>query len=164
MFPKRPVLLVLFLAFTGVASAADAVLAKAYPDVKWIETASIRADLAGDGSVGIFAMGVDREGRVVAAIRYGAKGLTQRLEFSPDALACSPANFDPMCDMPVPKLSKFRIDKKMPDDLLEMFDLASTDIFVKNGRAEAVVVPVGETDPFYFFWNAKDRRLEWLRL
>lgn len=164
MLFKLPILLVLFLTSTGIASAADAVLAKAYPDVKWVDAAGIRADLVGDGSAGIFAMGLDRKGKVVVAIRFGAKGLTQKLEFSPDALACSPVNFVPACDMSVPKLSKFRVEKKTPDDLLKMFDLASTGIFVKSGTAEIVIVPVGETDPFYFFWNAKDQRLEWLRL
>jgi hypothetical protein len=157
-------LLALFMLFTGTVRAADKVLSKTYPDVKWVETAIEQADLAGDGLVDIFAMGLDQKGNVVVAIRYGSNSATQKLVFPSDDLACSPANYGTGCDVSVPKLSKFRIEEKTPSDLAATFDLESTDIFVKNGRAEVVVVPVGETDPFYFYWNAKNQRLEWLRL
>lgn len=164
MRAKSLALLAFLTALTGTVRAADKVLSKAYPDVKWVEAAIEQADLTGDGLVDIFAMGLDQKGNVVVAIRYGSKGATQRLVFSSDDLACSPANFSVGCDMPIPKLSKFQIKRETPSDLAKMFDLTSTDIFVKSERAEVVVVPVGETDPFYFYWNAKNQRLEWLRL
>ena len=123
---------------------------------------SLQVDLDGDGSVDTLT--VERLGKdiIVSLERPGNE--PQRLHFAAVDLGCTPVTHVPECGMPVPALSKFVLDAGVIEGFVLMFDLDSADRFVANGRAHAVTMPVGETDPMHFYWDAKTRQLSWLRL
>lgn len=145
----------------GTASAAPAEgLSSRYPDMRWTEEAALEADLDGDGRSDRFAMGIGQDGRSVIGVRL-ANGRYSRLVFEPSALTCSVLEPDG-CDEPAPPRATVLRDADRRD-LALMFEI-SPDVFVGNGRAHIIVVPVGETDPFWFYWDRHQNALSWLRL
>ena len=107
---------------------------------------------------------MDRSGdKIVVSVEL-AVGTASQLEFATADFHCSVVVPDPACGDVPQALEPISLTSKDIADLVFMFDLESIDVFVGNGRAVAVSVPPGDTDPFIFFWNAKSRQLDWLRL
>ncbi|MEO6102760.1 MAG: hypothetical protein ABIP44_03865 [Pseudoxanthomonas sp.] len=163
MFRFKAMVLLSLVAAAFSAQARDNSFSTALPNVHWVENASIEVDFDGDGRIDQFAMGVSGD-EVVVALRLKGQKRYMKLEFSATDFSCSPATFVETCDMPRPELRAYQLKKEDFEDLITVFDLKSTDIFVQNGKSVGVSVPIGETDPFFFFWNSKSMRLDWLRL
>ena len=149
-------LAVLVAVLPVAASCAEAGASK----TTW--SASIEVDLDGDGQANHFRVG-RRAAKVVVEAQVGS-GKPQTLEFDAADLSCTPATFVPECDMPRPELSTYVLDEATIADAMMVFDIDSADIFVDNGQASVVVMPVGETDPLHFFWNAQTHQLTYTSL
>ena len=123
----------------------------------------MQVDFNGDGRDDRFAMGVAGS-QVVIAVTLAGTTVPQMLVFPKSEIDCSPALYDKACGIPRPKLEVVHLSKNTFGDLKDEFDLDSTDVFVQNGKSEAIQVPVDETDPYLIFWNAETGKLDWARL
>lgn len=55
------------------------------------------------------------------------------------------------------------MDASMRNGFGEMFGL-DVDTLATSRPAQVLEVPVGETDPLWFFWNRRDGEVQWARL
>ena len=149
----------LFALLVAALPLAGAHAAPAVAAVTW--GASIDVDLDGDGKADAFRVG-RRAAKLVVEAQVGGKA--QALEFDAADYPCTPATFVAGCGTPKPALSTYVLDDNAIADAMMFFEIEDASSFVGNGRACAVVMPVGETDPVHFYWNPTTHRLESMSL
>lgn len=155
-------LLVLFLACVVPDVSAKHSQGPAHREPR-LPAASISLDFDGDGGSDIFK--IWRVGdRMMASVSFADGRQPQPLYFPIADFDCESGPETQGCVMDGASLEDLPLTRDSFADFQLMFDMVSTDVFAQAGTSHAVSVPVGDTDPFIFFWNIKTQRMDWMRL
>ena len=158
MATRRPAFIVLLACLmAGVCCAASA----GTGDRLESNVVTMAVDFDGDGRVDRFEL--RREKKVVAVARMGT-GKHQRIaEFDADELSCSPVTWISDCINERPVIEVVEMSSVFRKEFADMFEL-DANLLATSDIAHMLVVPVGETDPLWFFWNRQTGEIQWTRL
>lgn len=127
-----------------------------------VNVAIIPVDFDGDGRADRFELRLENE--KVVALAAMATGKHQRVaEFEKGDLACSPVTWVKDCVNKRPVIEVVEMDALFRKEFGDMFEL-DANLLATSDTAHVLVVPIGETDPLWFFWNRQAGEIQWARL
>lgn len=123
---------------------------------------TIDTDFDGDGRMDSFSIVRSADGAVVQVMMAGAQA-PWTLRLADAGFACSPVAFAAGCGPSRPTARAVEVDAAFRRAFMQMFEIGPEHM-PAFANAHAVVVPLQDADPFWFYWDPSVPGMTWARL
>jgi len=122
----------------------------------------LKVDFDGDGRADSFSVVRDRDD-IQVTVQVAVVPAPRSFRFPADDFGCGETVTNEACDKALRGARVVKLDADLRDDFVAMFEIDAAEL-APSRHARVVVLPKGEGDPLWFYWDARAQQIDYTSL